>query len=133
MKQVKKLKKILFIAVVSILCLSLVFIIFVYSSLYFEVKKVCLVAQAVYKMDCIDSLVNVLDADDTTFKQKNDAIWVLGQMADKRSLPVLKNLYTGKIPEREPLDKTVSQYELKKAIRWIEEGNWTSWMYGEFK
>jgi hypothetical protein len=31
-------------------------------------------------------------------------------------MPVLKNLYTGDIPERESLYKTISQYELKKAI-----------------
>lgn len=133
MKRVKKLKKIFIIAALSILCLPLVLLIYIYSSLYFEVKKVCLAAQAEYKKDCVDSLITILQSKDTTFKQKNDAIWVLGQMTEIKALPVLKNMYTGEIPPREPLDKTVSQYELKKAILWIEKDNWTSWMYGEFR
>jgi hypothetical protein len=31
-------------------------------------------------------------------------------------LPVLEKYYTGDIPDREPLDRMISQYELKKAI-----------------
>ena len=45
------------------------------------------------------------------------------------ALPTLRSVYTGNIPDREPLDQVLSQYELAKAIRWCEQGNWTSWMY----
>jgi len=46
----------------------------------------------------------------------------LGQLGDNRTLPVLQSYYTGDIPEREPLDKTISQYELKKAINLTSGG-----------
>ena len=36
--------------------------------------------------------------------------------------PLLQAYYTGNIPPREPQDKTISQYELQKAIRLIESG-----------
>jgi len=38
------------------------------------------------------------------------------------------------VPEgREPLNEVVSQYEIEKAIRWVKNGNWTSWMYAGLK
>jgi hypothetical protein len=46
----------------------------------------------------------------------------LGQYGDNRALPALQNYYTGDIPEKEPLDKMISQYELKKAIKLAKGG-----------
>ena len=34
---------------------------------------------------------------------------------------------------REPLNEVVSQYEIEKAIRWVKNGNITSWMCGCLK
>jgi hypothetical protein len=59
----------------------------------------------------------------------------LGELGDSRALPTLKSLYTGNIPERESLYKTISQYELKKAIALTSgEPNITAfiWRNGSF-
>lgn len=113
----------------AVLLLILAFIAITYMIIFTEVRNTCDTAIAAYSKDCVDSLVLVLESEDKSFKEKNDAIWALGQIADERALPALESLYTGSIPEREPLDKTISQYEIEKAIHWINEGNWTSWMY----
>jgi len=55
----------------------------------------------------------------------------LGQLADPKALPILKDLYTGEITYRESLYTTLSQYELQKAIRWCEQGNITNWIYAD--
>jgi len=46
----------------------------------------------------------------------------LGQLGDSRALPVLQGYYTGNIPSKESLDKTISQYELEKAIKLTSGG-----------
>lgn len=109
--------------------IPIVFILVVLSTIYLEVKSVCNRSVSEYKLDCQNSLIKALQDHGKTFKERNDAVWVLGQMAKKESRPVLKSFYKGVPEEREPLDKTLSQYEIKKAITWCEQGNWTSWMY----
>lgn len=94
-----------------------------------EVKRECQNAKITYRGDCVESLISQLNDENQDYRSRNNAIYALGQLADDRALPTLKNYYTGKVPQREPLHKTISQYELKKAITWCEKGNVTSWMY----
>ena len=82
----------------------------------FDVKSQCERAEDKYDKDCVESLVMLLDNEDESFHARNSAIWALGQMGDSRALPILEKYYTGDIPEREPLNKVISQYELKKAL-----------------
>jgi hypothetical protein len=63
-----------------------------------------------------------LEDENRSFKARNSAIWALGQFGDSRALPVLEKYYTGNIPDREPLNGTISQYELKKAIKLAKGG-----------
>lgn len=121
---------------IIIIIISIIFLI-VFSgffSIYYTVGKTCYLAKKKYGGNCQKALVSVLEDENSIPKEKNDAIWAMGQMAEPESLSALEKLYVGKVPEgREPLDKVVSQYELEKAIRWIKNGNATSWMYGYFK
>ncbi len=95
-----------------------------------SVYETCNFARDKYGGDCQQALVLVLEDGESSVQEKNDAIWALGQMADPESLEPLEKIYAGKVPEgKEPLDKVVSQYEIEKAIRWIKNGNLTSWMY----
>lgn len=87
-----------------------------------SVKEKCLVAKGKYSGDCVDALVKVVDSEDNSFRERNYAIWALGQLGDKKALGVLNKYYTGIIPEREPYDNGLSQYELKKAINLLESG-----------
>lgn len=129
----KKIFKILLFSL-SIILLSIAAMVFtVYLVLFFEVRDICNNAQKEYKSDCVVSLMKVLDSNNKSIKQKNDAIWALGQLADKRALPKLKYMFVADYPEREPLDEVISNYEIEKAIRWMESGNLTSWMYFRYR
>ncbi len=88
----------------------------------FEVKTQCQNATREYNKHCVESLIYLVKDNGKNYRARNDAIWTLGQLGDKRSLPVLQSLYTGVIPNREPLDKGISQYELKKAINLVNSG-----------
>ena len=99
----------------------------------FEVKKQCQMAKNEYAGDCIDALRQRLEDTKRSFRSRNDAIWVLGQLGERRALVTLNKYYTGNIPTREPLDKGISQYELKKAIHLVSNGNNIAslfWRYG---
>jgi HEAT repeat protein len=78
-------------------------------------------------------LIRLLQDENRGYRARNDAIWALGQLGDSRALPVFERLYTGDIPPREPLDKGISQYELRKAVNLVCGGtNMTAifWRYG---
>ncbi len=66
--------------------------------------------------DRVEALVALVESD-RSFGERNRAVWALGQLRDRRALPVLKRYYTGA-----PCDhaRYLCQYELKKAIRLLE-------------
>lgn len=89
-----------------------------------SVKDKCLVAQEKYSSnDCVDALIQTLENPQEEIGTRNHAIWALGQLGNEKALPFLKSYYTGKIPEREPWEEVLSQYELKKAINLLEKKN----------
>ena len=105
-----------------------------FFSLFYTVRKTCNLAKEKHGGKCQTALVSVLEDENAIPKEKNDAIWALGQMAEPESLSALEKIYAGKVPEgREPLNEVVSQYEIEKAIRWVKNGNVFSWMYGCLK
>jgi len=96
-----------------------------------EAKRLCQDAMWDYKKtNCVDALIVQLDDESRGFRSRNHAVWALGQFGDSRALPALQKYYTAKIPDREPLDDTISQYELKKAINLASGGlNITAWVW----
>lgn len=96
-----------------------------------EAKRLCQEAKWEYKKtDCVEALIATLDDENQGYRTRNHAIWALGQFGDSRALPILEKYYTGNIPDREPLDAVISQYELKKAIVLAEGGtNITAWAW----
>jgi len=91
---------------------------FITTSLYIgkSVQKKCNDAQEKYEGNCTEALIAVLKDENNPYRERNSAIWALGQLGNKETTPILEKYYTGNIPDREPLDKTISQYELKKAL-----------------
>lgn len=87
-----------------------------------SVKQRCTRAEGKYGGDCVEAMVELVQDEEESYRERNYAIWALGQLGDKRALPVLEGKYTGVIPEREPYDEGISQYELKKAIKWMSGG-----------
>jgi hypothetical protein len=133
MKRKMILQKLLYVGAVG-MSIFLLFFVICCSWIGYEVKSTCQKGQRAYGGDCVTSLINLLNDEHQGFRSRNDAIWVLGQMGDPRALPALQSHYTGNIPLREPLDKTISQYELKKAIVLARGGfNITSffWKHGQ--
>jgi len=83
----------------------------------FSVRQKCELAKARYEGSCTEAMSQFLDDERNPIRERNDMIWALGQYGDSAALPVLEKYYTGNIPDREPWDKVISQYELKKAIK----------------
>ena len=81
-----------------------------------------MLAQGRYKGDCVDALIAHLEDEDNPYGERNHAIWALGQLGDNKALSVLEKYYTGNIPDKEPWNETISQYELKKAINLTSGG-----------
>lgn len=112
------------------------FVLFFFSfyQIYLSVQKKCLSAIKEFDKDCIESLIEVIKSDDHTFKEKNGAVWAIGQIADKKALPFLEDLSnTASYEEPCWLDKDICGFEVKKAIKWCTKGNIISWMYTSLK
>jgi hypothetical protein len=129
----KRIKERIFygVAIGTSIVLLLFFILSVWIG--FEAKNLCLQARWQYGGDCVSALMAQLDDTDEGFRNRNHAIWALGQIGDVRAMPTLRAHYTGIIPEREPLDAMISQYELKKAIAQMNGGiNITRFIWMDF-
>lgn len=131
---IKAIKEKLFYLVAVGLSVFLLFFFITNIWIGHEAKRLCSEAKWEYKSsNCVDALIKTLDDEKQGYRTRNHAIWALGQLGDNRALPTLKKHYTGNIPDREPLDDTISQYELEKSIRLLEGGiNITAifWRYG---
>lgn len=122
MKIIKKMKQpIIFIGAIGISILVLFFVI-TCTWIGFDVKTKCFDAKKEYGGSCTESLINLLEDENRGFRARNSAIWALGQLGNSKALSTLQKFYTGNIPDREPLDQTISQYELKKAINLTSGG-----------
>jgi hypothetical protein len=125
-------RNLLFLGVIGVSIFALFFVV---SSVWigFDVKKQCRDAKNEYGQEkCVDALITLLNDEDRGFSARNSAIWALGQLGDDKALPVLQHYYTGIIPDKEPLNGVISQYELKKAVNLTSGGkNITSifWRY----
>lgn len=82
-----------------------------------DVDQVCDSAMNQYEGDKIEALISVLKSNTQSLMAKNDAIWALGHLKDKRALPVLKEIQTGTDCDH---SRFVCQRELNKAIGYME-------------
>lgn len=121
MKIRKIAPKIIYLCAIG-LSIFVLFFVITCSWIGYDVKKQCRDVKAEYGGDCVQALTALLNDDHRGFRARNNAIWALGQLGDARALPVLESYYTGNIPPKEPLDKSISQYELKKAINLTKGG-----------
>jgi len=115
--------------------ISIFFLFFFITTVWigYETNNLCQNAKWQHGGDCMEALITQLEDEHQGFRDRNHAVWALGQMGDERALPILKKYYTGKIPRREPLDEMISQYELKKAINLVGGGtNIGAWIWRSF-
>jgi hypothetical protein len=69
--------------------------------------------------DRVAAIMAYADAPAHSLKDRNRAVWALGQLGDPRALPVLEKYYTGQPCDH---DRALCQYELKKAIKLCRGG-----------
>ena len=81
-------------------------------------------AEREFPGDRVEALMALVDSDRHPFRERNRAIWALGQIGDPRALPVLRKHYTGAECQH---DRYLCQRELKKAIDTCSGAN-ASWM-----
>ena len=79
----------------------------------FETNHCANDADKQFAMEKTKSLIALIESPEFTLKQKNRAIWVLGELKSKEALPKLESMLTGKPCHHET---EICQYELKKAI-----------------
>ena len=87
-----------------------------------DVKNQCKIVQEEYKEDCVGALMKLIEDEATGYGEKNSAVWAFGQIGDKRALPFLKKYYTGNKKDRTKWNEELSQYELYKAIKLLNDG-----------
>jgi len=119
MKKVKGLKKKLRIGLGVLFVCFAVFWASVVILIGQGVKERCKTAQERYDGDCVGALMARVDSEEESFGDRNEAVWALGQLGDKRALPILRKYYTGEECDHE---KYLCQYELEKAIKLSEGG-----------
>lgn len=99
--------------------------------IFVSVKGMCNTATQQFPGDNVEALIALVESDSVPFREKNRAIWALGQIGDKRALPLLRSLKTGQIQPK-PYDSSryIVQYSVDKAIKQIEgKLSLTRWMY----
>jgi hypothetical protein len=64
--------------------------------------------------DRVPALMAYIESPSHTLRDRNRAIWALGQVGDARALPVLEKHFTGRLCDHR---RALCQDELRKAIR----------------
>ena len=88
----------------------------------FSVREKCELAKGKYEGDCTEAMSQYLDDEQNPIGERNHMIWALGQLGEPGALPILEKYYTGDIPDREPWNSVISQYELRKAVKLARGG-----------
>ena len=84
-----------------------------------DVRQTVRAAMAQYEGDNVLALMAFVKSPDHSLRERNHAVWALGQLGDRRALPTLVALHTGEPCEH---DSDLCQRELGKAIELIEGG-----------
>jgi len=121
-----KIKRIFGIIGVSVLVMSAISLLALYTWIGHDVKGNIRTAELKYPGKAEDALISyLLDTANSTFDRSSLAVWTLGQIHSEKALPVLHGLYKddpeGKICKGRH-DKVLCQYEIHKAIVAIERG-----------
>ena len=116
--------------IVVCVIIAILFAISMYQ-IFSSVRGVCRAATARYPGDNVEALIALVDSEDASFRERNQAIWALGQLGDDRALPLLRKLDTAEVqPKPYDADAYIVQYSVEKAIRQIESSFiLTRWMY----
>ena len=129
------MKRVFFWVALVGLALFLGFAVYTFSSIYKGVERITNTAKTEFNGDAIHSLIDLVQSENYDFKEKNQAIWAIGQYADPSALPILEKLNSETAVDGIPFDRKsgFSKKEIERAIKWCTKGNCTSWMYRKIK
>ena len=113
------LKKLTIYSVTGTAVLFTVLLITVSIWIGYGVKEAVQFAEENYSGNKVEALIQIVDSDEYNIKERNSAIWALGQLGDRKALPVLEKYYTGNECNHK---KELCQYELEKAIKQCQGG-----------
>jgi len=103
------------------LIVALVLVAFVGVSLWIgaDVRAMSKVAMQNHPGDRVEALIQYVEDTNHSLQDRNRAVWALGQLGDRRALPILRNHHSG-----EPCDHATAlcQHELSKAIALLDGG-----------
>ncbi len=89
-----------------------------------EANSIARDAAKVFHSNKTKALIALIESEDYSLKEKNNAIWALGVLKDKQALPTLESMVTGLKCNH---DSEICQYEINKAILKIKgefRGSW---------
>jgi hypothetical protein len=89
----------------------------VFASIRDSVTGAALSAMAQYPGDRVEALSALVACEGCSLSDRNRAVWALGQLRDRRALPILKKYYTGQGCNH---SLGLCQYEMRKAVKAIE-------------
>jgi HEAT repeat protein len=120
------LKRTLFYGALICFTLLLVGYVSICFSIRHSVKQISAQALQEYPGDRIEALMAYVESENHSLRQRNRAVWALGQIGDSRALLTLEKFRTGK-----PCDHSsqLCQREIGKAIEGCEGSfNATAWL-----
>ena len=119
-------KKILFYGTLT--CVVFFLIVYAYAcwNIGSGVRVISAKATQQYSGDRVEALITYMQSEKHSLKNRNRAVWALGQIGDERALSALEKFHKGKPCDH---DKYLCQYELKKAIDLCKGGlNLCAWV-----
>ena len=98
-----------------------------------HVREYCEDAQSRYPGDCVQALEARVMDEGSSYKDRNSAIWAIGQLGDARAIETLNEIET-QAEERTMqtcrLSDEICAYEIFKAKKLVEGGfNATAWVW----
>lgn len=96
-----------------------------------DVRAACREARQEFGGDCVEALIAHANSDQHTLEERNQAIWALGEIGDKRALPSLEKLLrTEKLcPSPCNVSTSMCRYSIEKAIRLCSGLNIARWVW----
>ena len=124
MAKSKIVKRIMLFGYIAVIAGLIVSIWGVTASMKLVANEIGEKAANVFHKDNVESLLLLIESGSHSSKEKNDAIWALGVLKDRRALGRLETLLTDK--ERAPAEKMCTS-EIEKAIQKIKGKFIFSW------
>jgi len=119
-------KKVLVYGTLSCLAFLLFAFVMICFSIRSSVKEISAEATQQYPGDRVEALITYVKSENHSLRQRNRAVWALGQIGNQRALPTLEKSYTGGPCDH---DSRLCQRELQKAIKLCKGGlNATAWL-----